>query len=314
MSHPESAAPPPLALRGVVKRHRSFQLGPVDLEVPPGSVTALVGPNGAGKTTLIRIIMGLAAPSEGSVRLFGRVPDPDDISTKAAIGFVPEEPFLYPEMTAQWHGRYAGAHFPTWDEALYRELLHRLGVPPQRQVKELSKGSRVKAELALALAHRPRLLVLDEPTSGLDPLVRGEVLQELARTAAGGKAGVLFSTHITEDVDRIADRVVFLVSGKVRLAEERERLRECWQELWLDVRGQAPDAWAAALDPEVVLDVEPAGAGYVRLIARDADAVLQKLQGRTPASLVRQRPLRLDEILGWLAGPDRGATKVGRAA
>ena len=314
MSYPESSAPPPLDLRGVVKRYRAFQLGPVDLVVPPGSVTALVGPNGAGKTTLIRIVMGLAAPSAGSVRIFGRALDPDDVATKAAIGFVPEEPFLYPEMTAEWHGRYASVHFPTWDEALYRELLERFDVPPRRRVKELSRGTRVKAELALALAHRPRLLVLDEPTSGIDPLVRGEVLQELARTAADGEAGVLFSTHITEDVDRIADRVVFLVGGVVRLVEERERLRERWQELWLDVRGQDPDAWSAAFDPETILDVEPAGAGHVRLVTRDAVAVRERLQGRAPGSLVRQRPLRLDEILGWLAGPDRDARKVGRAA
>lgn len=108
----DAAVPLPLALRGVVKRYRTFQLGPLDLDVPPGSVTALVGPNGAGKTTLIRTVMGLASPSEGTVRVLGRPPSADDTATKAAVGFVPEEPFLYPEMTPEWHGRYAAVPFP----------------------------------------------------------------------------------------------------------------------------------------------------------------------------------------------------------
>lgn len=198
-------------------------------------------------------------------------------------------------------------------------MLERLGVPPRQKVKELSKGSRVKAELALALAHRPRLLVLDEPTSGIDPLVRGEVLHQLAETAADGEGAVLFSTHITEDVDRIADRVVFLVGGQVRLSAEREQLRESWQELWVDVRGLGParpagDGWDAWLGSEAVLRVEPAGAGCVRVVTGDAGALLQEPGGRLRLSLLRQRPLRLAEVLALLVEESRHGAKVGQGA
>lgn len=302
-------SPAPVELRGVIKRYRAFQLGPVDLEVPPGSVTALIGPNGAGKTTLLRIIMGLAAPDHGMVRVFGRTPGPDDAATKASIGFVPEEPFLYEDLTPEWHGRFAAAHFPTWDSDRYRKLLERLAVPPDRKVKELSKGNRVKAELALALAHDPRLLVLDEPTSGLDPLVRREVLDEVANLAADEHSAVIFSTHITEDVERIADRVVFLVNGKVRLAAERELLRERWQELWVDARlvPTAPGSNSmvgAALQLPDVLQMEPAGAGTVRVVTSDARAVLGRLGLAAVAPVIQRRPLRLEEVLGLLTRQD----------
>src|SRR5690606_4993561 len=118
---------------------------------------------------------------------------------------------LYPELNAAWLGRFVSAYYPTWDEARYTELLRRFGVDPHRPTGQPSRGTQVKVELALALAHRPDLLILDEPTSGLDPLVRRELLEELVESVQDERRSVIFSTPITEDVERIADYVAFLV-------------------------------------------------------------------------------------------------------
>ncbi|HHV54201.1 MAG TPA: ABC transporter ATP-binding protein [Firmicutes bacterium] len=185
-----SASLAPVRLEGVVKEYRDFTLGPIDLELEPGCITALIGPNGAGKTTLLRLIMGMARPTRGRVTVFGLPHANNHHRILSRIGFVPEEPFLYDELNLAWLGRFVSRLYPDWDEVEFQRLLARFDVPARKQVKELSKGTRVKAELALALAHHPDLLILDEPTSGLDPLVRSEVLGELRTVIAGIAASI----------------------------------------------------------------------------------------------------------------------------
>lgn len=287
----------PIQIRAAVKRYRDFQLGPVDLDVPRGMVTALIGPNGAGKTTLLRLIMGLARPTSGAVRVLGAEPRNEAARLRGRVGYVPEEPFLYEELTAEWHGRFASTWIPGWNAARYRSLLERFGVPARRPVKELSKGNRVKAELALALTCDPELLVLDEPTSGLDPLVRGVVLEQMASAVEDERRAVVFSTHITEDVERIADQIVFVVEGKVRLTGDRDWLREHWQEMWVD--HGVPSSNASHPGIPGVLKAEPVAAGAVRLVTADAPATLRSL-GEEVTRAVRRRALRLDEVLGIL--------------
>lgn len=293
----------PVRLEGVVKEYRDFTLGPVDLELEPGCITALIGPNGAGKTTLLRLIMGMARPSRGQVTVFGLPYANNHRRIVSRIGFVPEEPFLYDEVDVTWLGRFVSRLYPDWDEGEFQHLLARFDVPLHKQVKELSKGSRVKAELALALAHHPDLLILDEPTSGLDPLVRREVLDELqAVIAHTEQAAVLFSTHITEDVERIADQVAFLVNGQLALLAAQDALRDKWMELWVDEAARPPREVAAL--PEV-FSAEPAGAGTIRVITRDAAATLKVCH----AGAIRKRPLGLDEILGLLSANGNGKRK-----
>jgi len=295
--------PPPVRLEGVVKEYRDFTLGPIDLELEPGCITALIGPNGAGKTTLIRLIMGLARPTCGRVTVFGLPYTENHHLILSRIGFVPEEPFLYDEMDVSWLGRFVSRLFPNWDQDEFQRLLVRFDVPAHKQVKELSKGSRVKTELALALAHHPDLLILDEPTSGLDPLVRRQVLDELqAVITHTEQAAVLFSTHITEDVERIADQVAFLVNGQLALLAAQDALRDKWMELWVDEAARPPREVAAL--PEV-FSAEPAGAGTIRVITRDAAATLKVCH----AGAIRKRPLGLDEILGLLSANGNGKRK-----
>ncbi|MBE3576468.1 MAG: ABC transporter ATP-binding protein [Limnochordales bacterium] len=287
--------PAPVRLEGVVKEYRDFTLGPINLELEPGYITALIGRNGAGKTTLLRLIMGMARPTRGRITVFGLSYADNHHRILSRIGFVPEEPFLYDEMDVAWIGRFVSRLYPGWDQDEFRRLLAHFDVPARKQIKELSKGSRVKAELALALAHHPDLLILDEPTSGLDPIVRREVLEELqAVIARSDRATVLFSTHITEDVERIADRVAFLVEGRLALLATQDELREKWMELWLDENARPLHELTAL--PEVFA-AEPAGAGTIRVITRDAPATLKICH----TSAIRKRPLAFDEILGLLS-------------
>ena len=203
-----------VSVRELTKDYPSFHFGPATLDLVPGYVYGIVGPNGAGKTTLLRMLMGLVQPTTGLIKIFGLDHRSHEKTIKQQIGFVPEQPSLYREMNAQWFGQFSRVHYPTWSDELYNELLQRFGVDPTAASKTLSKGTRMKLNLALALAHSPRLLILDEPTSGLDPLVRKEVLNQISAVVQDEDRTVILSTHITEDIERIADGRV-LSSGVI---------------------------------------------------------------------------------------------------
>lgn len=280
-----------LVAQGLVKKYARFQLGPLDLDLQPGYVYGIVGPNGAGKTTLLKLLMNLARPTAGSCRLFGMDYAGDEQAIKQRIGFVPEEPFLYQLMNAQWFGRFAAPFYPEWNATLYRQMLAQLHVDDMKPVKALSRGTKVKLELALALSHNPDLLLLDEPTSGLDPLVRREILDLLADMVQDERKTVVFSTHITEDVERIADYIIFLVNGSVALMADRETLRDNWQELLLDA--------ADARNLPGIVRIKHSDQPTVQVVVSDAAAAMTHLRGIGKAPL-HQRPLALDEILGEL--------------
>lgn len=289
-------------VEGLVKEYPPFRLGPLDLEVPGGYVVGLVGPNGAGKSTFLKMLVNLVRPSRGRLECFGLEYPQGEREIKRRIGFVPEEPFLYPEMNAAWLGRFVSRYYPTWDGARYTELLRRFGVDPRQPTGKLSRGTKVKVELALALAHRPDLLILDEPTSGLDPLVRRELLEELVESVQDERCSVIFSTHITEDVERIADYVAFLVQGRLALMADRETLRQEWQEFWLDDPGGDL--------PGVVRREQGAGRLHRLWVSRATSAgrVLQE-KGIRP---FRSRALELDEILQVLVtGEGRPGSRPG---
>jgi ABC-2 type transport system ATP-binding protein len=279
----------------LTKDYPSFRFGPVSLELEPGYVYGILGPNGAGKTTLLKMLMGLVQPATGSITVFGLDPRMHEKSIKQGIGFVPEEPFLYQNMNAQWFGRFARAHFTTWSDERYGQLLRSFKIDARAPSKTLSKGTRVKLQLALALAHNPQLLILDEPTSGLDPLIRREILDQIGAVVQDEKRTVLFSTHITEDVERIADYIVFVIDGQVALKEARETLRDQWYELMID----APDAEGlpGLFSAKVVAN------GVVRVAVTEAARALAFMQQKGHKPL-HQRPLDLDEILGELVSKE----------
>ena len=217
-----------LEIRGLSKSYGSFALQGVDLAVPAGTITGLVGANGAGKSTLIKCVLGLLARDAGEITLFGEPLQGDGASQRARIGFVQESPTLFPHLRVAELGRLVAPFYPTWNEATFKRLCKLFELPPKKPFSKLSQGTRMKVALALALSHEADLLLLDEPTSGLDPLVRREVLDLLLEVIQDEGKAVLFSTHITSDLDRVADHVAILQEGRLVLAGAKDELLESW--------------------------------------------------------------------------------------
>src|SRR5213078_1202635 len=193
-------------------------LASVSLSVARGAVYGLVGENGAGKTTLIKHILGLLRAESGSVRVFGLDPVADPVGVLSRIGYLSEENDLPGWMRVEELIRYQRAFYPRWDDAYAEELRQAFALDPTAKIKTLSKGQKARAGLLIALAYRPELLVLDEPSSGLDPIVRRDILGAVMRTIADEGRTVLFSSHLLEEVEEVADHVTMISEGKIVLS------------------------------------------------------------------------------------------------
>ncbi|SBN61614.1 ABC-2 type transport system ATP-binding protein [Curtobacterium sp. 9128] len=224
-----------IAVRSLHRRQGTFALHDVDVTVPAGLVTGLVGPNGAGKTTLVKSILGLVGTDSGSVGLFG-TGSPQDAAVRERIGVVLDQVSAAPEWKVGAVGRYAGLLYERWDDRRFRDLLDRYDVPAGNRVGGLSRGQTVKLSLAMALAHDPELLVLDEPSSGLDPVARRELADTIREFVLDPGHTVLFSTHITEELDDLADHLVVLAGGTVAYEGAVDELHE----RFAVVRGAGP--------------------------------------------------------------------------
>jgi ABC-2 type transport system ATP-binding protein len=191
----------------------------VTLQVPRGGVYGLVGANGAGKTTLIRHILGLLRAEHGTVRVFGLDPVADPVGVLSRIGYLSEENDLPGWMRVDELITYSRAFYPKWDDAYAEQLRTMFGLDAAARVKTLSKGNKARLGLLIALAYRPELLVLDEPSSGLDPIVRRDILEAVIRTIADEGRTVLFSSHLLDEVERVADHVTMIADGRITLSD-----------------------------------------------------------------------------------------------
>ncbi len=218
---------PALRLTDVEKRYPYFNLGPIDLELAPGTTLGLLGENGAGKSTLLRILLGLVRPDRGVVEVLG-LPMPErERAIKSEVAFVSEDMAPYGGKSIAWNLDLVRSLSPLWDEARAKTLLRRFELRAEQRTKGLSRGQTVRLLLLLALVRRPRLLLLDEPTTGLDPRVRHELREELARVAREEGTTIVFSSHLTEDMTALADDIVILDRGRIaRRAAASELLRE----------------------------------------------------------------------------------------
>ncbi|MFI7606294.1 ABC transporter ATP-binding protein [Micromonospora sp. NPDC049366] len=195
---------------------RTWALRDCSLRLPAGRIAALVGPNGAGKSTLLHLSVGLLRPDAGAVRVFGERPY-DNLTCSAEVGFVAQDTPLYRDFSAAELVTAGGKLNRRWDDALARNRLAQLGIPPDLPVGRLSGGQRAQVALALALAKRPRLLLLDEPVASLDPLARREFLQSLMGSVADAGTTVLLSSHLLADLERVCDYLIVLNAARVQL-------------------------------------------------------------------------------------------------
>jgi ABC-2 type transport system ATP-binding protein len=193
-------------------------LDSVSLSLPRGAVYGLVGANGAGKTTLIKHLLGLLRAEGGTVRVFGLDPVADPVAVLSRIGYLSEENDLPGWMRVDELIRYSRAFYPSWDDRYAEELRQSFALDPSAKIKTLSKGQKARAGLLIALAYRPELLVLDEPSSGLDPIVRRDILGAVMRTIADEGRTVLFSSHLLDEVERVADHVTMINQGRIVLS------------------------------------------------------------------------------------------------
>ena len=219
---------PILELRGVTKHYPGFSLRDMSFSLPRGYVCGLIGPNGAGKTTIVKMVLGLVRPDGGTLRVCGADPVAAERAVKDRIGFVHEVPAYYDHLRVEAIASIMRPFYSRWDQPLFEALVREFEVPTGTWFGSLSRGTRTKAALALALAHHAELLVLDEPTAGLDPVFRRSLLERLAAYVEDGRASVLFSTHLTSDLERMADYLTFIRDGRLVFSSTREDVFDRW--------------------------------------------------------------------------------------
>ncbi len=242
-------------------------LDDVSLRVRPGCVFGLLGESGAGKTTLIRHLIGLLKPQQGTVRVLGRDPVADPEGTLGHIGYLSEDRDLPGWMRVDELMRYTRGLYPKWDEVFAQELRERFDLNPAQKVGTLSKGQKAKAGLLCALAHRPELLILDEPSSGLDPVVRRHILSAVMRSVAAEGRTILFSSHLLDEVERVADYVAIIHRGKLVLCDALPKILDGHRHLHLEF----PKALAQPPKIEGALHCDGSGTTWRVLCGGDAD-------------------------------------------
>jgi ABC-2 type transport system ATP-binding protein len=223
----ETIMNPALSLQNVVKNFGAKPvLRGVNLQIPPGSIVGLLGTNGSGKTTLLKCAVGLLRPQSGTIQLLGEDAWNLSANAKARLGYVPQVISLYPWMKVADLIRFTASFYPNWNDKLSNQLQSEWELPSDDRVGNLSVGQLQRLSILTALAHEPDLLILDEPAASLDPLARRQFLQRLVTLAEPGKRTVLFSSHITADLERVADHVAIMKNGQIAYLGPLDELKE----------------------------------------------------------------------------------------
>lgn len=214
-----------IELSNLTKSYGAFRLDGVSFTVPTGSIMGLIGENGAGKSTTIKCMLGLVFPDSGSIRLLDRDPFREE-SLREELGVVLDESAFHDALGAADVGRILSRSYRSWDQPLFQRYLEQFELPRGKTLKEYSRGMKMKLGIAAALAHHPRLLLLDEATGGLDPVVRNQILDEFLSFIQDEEHSILISSHITGDLEKIADYVSYLHKGRLTLSGPKDQLLE----------------------------------------------------------------------------------------
>ncbi len=269
-----------LSIRGLSKRYMNFSVEDVTFKVPDGTVVGLIGENGAGKSTIIKSVLGAVHPDGGEILVDGMPLDKLDKSGRQKISFVLDDMGLPMELTLSMLDKVLANIFEKWDSAKFKALVQKFGLPEKKMLKEFSKGMKMKATIAVALSYESNLLILDEPTSGLDPVVRDDILEMIYDYNRQNGRAALISSHITTDLEKICDYIVYIHGGKVIFNEEKDELLSRYAIYSTD------EKQLAELDKTAV----------VKVLHRDYGVDILASKEKMPQDF-EYRPVSLDDIM-----------------
>ena len=215
-----------LEIKNLSKKYDGFELKNVNIELPKGMIMGFIGENGAGKTTTIKAILNIINRDAGEIKIFGLDNKENERKIKEAIGVVLDDSFLSEYLNPSDINKIMKNIYKNWDEKLYFKYIEDFKLPKEKISNEYSSGMKMKLKIAVALAHHPKLLILDEPTSGLDPVARNEILDIFQEFIQDENKGIFVSSHITSDLERIADYITFINNGEIILTKTRDELLE----------------------------------------------------------------------------------------
>ncbi|BBF43917.1 ABC transporter, ATP-binding protein [Lachnospiraceae bacterium KM106-2] len=213
-----------LEVNGLYKHYKNFDLDHISFSIKEGKITGFIGINGAGKTTTIRTIAGMIKPNSGEITVFGLDYKKHETEIKNRIGFVFDSGYYYDELNLAQMKSIIAPAYSNWNERTFLDYIDKFELPLKQKISSLSKGMLMKFSLALALSHQADLLIMDEPTSGLDPLVRSQLMDNLLDYVKDSNKSVLFSTHITSDLQKVADDIILINKGTILFQKTLEEL------------------------------------------------------------------------------------------
>lgn len=215
-----------LEVKNLRKEYKEFSLKDISFNLERGYIMGFIGPNGAGKSTTIKLIMNLIRKNSGTINIFGKDNILHEKEVKEKIGFVYDENYFYEEITLEEMKRIIAPFYKHWDNKAYDKYIKVFNLPASKKIKELSKGMKMKYSLAIALSHNAELIIMDEPTSGLDPVFRSEMLDILYSIIQDENKAIFFSTHITTDLEKIADYITFINNGEIIFSALKDSIME----------------------------------------------------------------------------------------
>lgn len=215
-----------LEISNLSKSYKGFHLQNVSFNLPTGYIMGLIGPNGAGKTTIIKIILNLVMKQEGSIKVFGLDHQKDEVAIKKRIGFVFDTPAFYPHLNLKQLKNVVAPFYEQWDDAKFEDLVDRFALPLNKPLKQFSRGMNMKASIAIALSHHADFIIMDEPTSGLDPVIRREMLDVLRGILQDENKSILFSSHVTSDIEQAADFITYVNQGQLVFSKTKDDVNE----------------------------------------------------------------------------------------
>ncbi|EHB54375.1 ABC transporter ATP-binding protein [Paenibacillus lactis] len=287
-----------IEFRNVMKRRRTKTIGPIQLSIPQGYIVALVGPNGSGKSTLLNMMIQTVFPDEGEVTWFGESHSKElPIEVRKQMAFVPEQLSVEEQhMTADQAATFRASWYDNWDGYFFDELMSRFDVPRGVKLRKMSKGERRKFEIAAALAPRPKLLLLDEPSSGLDPFAWKQMIDQLHKLMKSIDTTIILSTHVVDEIRRLADYVILIHHGKLLGMVEKDSLLDNWKECW--IQGDA----SIVRELPGIISSRQENATTISFVTTECLEVENILRS-AGMTFIQTRSLELDEVLRlWIDG------------